>query len=364
MKKLICLLVLAAVLLCGCAREEGAVQAPELMEPIGVKIDTATAEYAELTTREVYEGSIVPQSEEMSFLIDGHIGSIDAHIGQWVEEGDKLMSLNQEYILDQIENLEEEIAYMKQNGVYDDALAELNIDRIELDIAQLEKGSDAQALALRRLDLEQAEQDRRQAQDLRQASLDELAVQLTMLQDEVAKGTLYAPFSGHVVYNDGIRVGTYVQAEKGIVYVVNPYELKLLVPEYISDRVLANSVYHALVEDMRLELEFLPMDENEMMARIFAEQALDTSFTFKGDQEELDRLTAGMYAALWLETTQDEMVLQIPSAAVYSDMGARYVYVITEDGRERRDVKVGGTNGVMTEILSGLEEGEVVYVQD
>ena len=66
MKKLIALiLALAVALLSGCAREDAAVQeAPELLEPVGVRTDYAVAARRDMYTISVYEGSVVATAEE------------------------------------------------------------------------------------------------------------------------------------------------------------------------------------------------------------------------------------------------------------------------------------------------------------
>ena len=50
--------------------------------------------------------------------------------------------------------------------------------------------------------------------------------------------------------------------------------------------------------------------------------------------------------------------------ALYTAGNERYVYVQTDEGRERRTVTVGATNGLNAQILDGLAEGEIVYVKE
>ncbi len=53
-------------------------------------------------------------------------------------------------------------------------------------------------------------------------------------------------------------------------------------------------------------------------------------------------------------------VLVVPRGAVYIDGGKRFVFVVQDDRLHRRDIKVGITNPTMIEVLSGLQNGEVV----
>jgi macrolide-specific efflux system membrane fusion protein len=56
-------------------------------------------------------------------------------------------------------------------------------------------------------------------------------------------------------------------------------------------------------------------------------------------------------------------VLTVPSAAVTTSNGVSTVIVVASDGTQtRRQVTVGETSGNLTEIVSGLSEGDVVLV--
>jgi len=55
--------------------------------------------------------------------------------------------------------------------------------------------------------------------------------------------------------------------------------------------------------------------------------------------------------------------LLVPAAAVGEQDGKQFVFVRTEKGFEKREVKAGLSNGVQTAILEGLKEGEVVRAQ-
>lgn len=60
---------------------------------------------------------------------------------------------------------------------------------------------------------------------------------------------------------------------------------------------------------------------------------------------------------------RQESALLVPAAAVGEQDGKQFVYVRTEKGFEKREVKAGVSNGVQTAILEGLKEGEVVRAQ-
>jgi len=60
---------------------------------------------------------------------------------------------------------------------------------------------------------------------------------------------------------------------------------------------------------------------------------------------------------------KQENVLLVPAAAVGEQDGKRFVYVRTEKGFEKREVRTGLSNGTQTAVLEGLKEGDVVRAQ-
>ena len=53
-------------------------------------------------------------------------------------------------------------------------------------------------------------------------------------------------------------------------------------------------------------------------------------------------------------------VIVVPRGAVYIDGSKRFVFVVKDDRLHRRDIKVGIANPTMIEVLSGLQQGDVV----
>ena len=57
-----------------------------------------------------------------------------------------------------------------------------------------------------------------------------------------------------------------------------------------------------------------------------------------------------------------EAVLQVPAGALFQQDGEWRTFVADGGRARRRTVKVGATNGIQTEVLSGIEEGDAVIV--
>ncbi|MDI7274838.1 MAG: hypothetical protein QME94_02550, partial [Anaerolineae bacterium] len=72
-------------------------------------------------------------------------------------------------------------------------------------------------------------------------------------------------------------------------------------------------------------------------------------------------LQSGMSANIYIPVETREDVLLVPAAAVQRDyMMDSFVWLVRGTKVERREVQLGVVDGVMAEVLEGLQEGDVV----
>lgn len=84
--------------------------------------------------------------------------------------------------------------------------------------------------------------------------------------------------------------------------------------------------------------------------------------TFQLDNH--DNIVPGAYAEVFLITGERENVLSLPSTALTEDEGVFYVYVQkSSDCYRKQEVKLGATDGELTEIICGLDGGERVVTK-
>ena len=77
----------------------------------------------------------------------------------------------------------------------------------------------------------------------------------------------------------------------------------------------------------------------------------------------LEKLYGGMTADVFFVTEEKEDILYVSRKAIVEENGKTYVYRKTAlGGKELAEVETGITNGVDIEILSGLEEGDTIYL--
>lgn len=79
--------------------------------------------------------------------------------------------------------------------------------------------------------------------------------------------------------------------------------------------------------------------------------------------EPHEQLIAGLSLTGEIVTESKDQVLALPSLAIYKEQGEAYVLIKEEEHIERRAVQLGMETSEYTEIVSGVEEGDIVVLQ-
>jgi len=72
----------------------------------------------------------------------------------------------------------------------------------------------------------------------------------------------------------------------------------------------------------------------------------------------------GTFVELYLKTVTDSMALTVPATAIMEEQGTFFVYVqITPELFEKREIETGATDGISTEVISGLADDERIVTK-
>ncbi len=356
-------LILAAALLAGCAQETAVV--PELMEPVGVQSDVATAYVGEIYDIAHFDASVVAYVEELFFEVDGSVETINIYPGKLVEEGEVLIELNQKSIVERAEQLRREIEYAEQDNAYSDALTGLDIEMLNVELRQMQaQGADETQIALKKNEIAQKQAALEQTRALREPELAVKKEELKELEASLDKNVLRAPFSGRIIYGKQIVQGSWVTAYDPLFYIADDSRITVR-SEYVSEGMLnAASRLYAKIGGGEYEIKNRPIDQKEYIATVLAGETVMTEYDFTAGAEELEGVEAGQYAAVCVVSRYIPDALLIPGGAILRDAAGQYVYVDENGARVKRAVEVGMTTDGMSQITAGLKEGEVVYVKD
>ena len=339
-------IVLIAILaISGCGADRVQRPAPELVVPLiaQVRFDTATVTRGDVSEIAQRTGIVRLESQPLNF---GPVSaSFDRFLvvpGEEVTYGQLLARLNTDNIERQIARQEERIAEMRTRFDFDNELR-----RINWQLERLAAGT-----AAHNLELELAIE--RQNLQLRHAEED-----LETLRARYAQAELRAPFAGTVVFTADRGQGSWVPSFTTVLYIARadapvyveyidiaplPPPPIVLVHAYIGDRVY-NATRIRLTREQQARYRTPPL-------------------RFALEVEEGNYPPVGSYVSLQIFTRHSADVLRLPRNAVFfaHDIGY-YVHLLSNGQLDTAFVTVGAQTSTYFEIVSGVAEGDEVYVR-
>jgi multidrug efflux pump subunit AcrA (membrane-fusion protein) len=172
---------------------------------------------------------------------------------------------------------------------------------------------------------------------------------------------VYAPVSG-VVMSNPLSVGSTVSTATALITIASgtALEIDALIPEREIGQ-----LREGLSAEVRLEA-FLGEVFQAQIVRIspVVNPASRTKSIVLRFNRQDQRINAGMFVRIKLNTRSYENVVSIPQDAVVESRGVHVVFVLSgEDRVSMREVTLGVTVDGETEIRSGLNAGDKVVVQ-
>ncbi len=98
----------------------------------------------------------------------------------------------------------------------------------------------------------------------------------------------------------------------------------------------------------------------------FGKSATDNSYLFPVSLEIANHagFVPGTFVEVFLKTTTNSEALTIPNSALLEEQGIYSVFVqVTPEMFEKREVKIGGTDGLLTEVISGLSADDRIVTE-
>lgn len=198
-----------------------------------------------------------------------------------------------------------------------------------------------------------------QAIQTAEAAVASARAQVAIAQKAVADATIRAPYAGYVS-NRPVAVGEYVTPSSVVATVLrtNPIKLQLQVQE-------AEAPY--ITPGMGISLEVEAFRNRKFAGQVTAvNPAIDPvsrAVTVEAAVENADNaLRSGMFATARIVRQGGNTAVFVPRSAVLGDPNTQSyrVFVIQGDTAKLRVVQIGGEEGDMVQVLSGVNADEVV----
>ncbi len=367
MRRIIGMCMAAVLMLTACGNTAADEQVPELIEAVGVDMDTAKVVKMDLSGIASYSAQIVPKIEEISFLASGSINELSVSIGDHVKKGQLLATLSG--ASGRVKSLREEIKNMKaanddvnKQASYDIEMQEEQVKNLEKRVKKAKTSSERKRLKeqilLENEDIKISKEKLKQQKELQQLELRQKQEELTELSKDAKNSRLYSPINGEVVGTTG-GTGYMVQGGGTAVQVAN-MDVPRIKTQYIPGTRLAKaSSYVVEVDGKEYEVEV----EEQVLDREDVERGVYPQNTWFDFVDENVPAKVGKSATLNLYTDSVKDALVVPANALFQNGEESYVYVVNGDARTKVTVTTGTKTDAYVQLETGVKEGDVVYVE-
>ncbi|WP_420403281.1 efflux RND transporter periplasmic adaptor subunit [Nisaea sp.] len=347
-----------ALPLTGCLEDDAPAEKVEVVRPVRVM---TVADSGALRERSFSGRARAAQELDLAFNVSGPLTSLAVSVGDYVEQGDTLATIDNATYLAEAEQIEANLA--KSEASLANADAQLKRQRI-----LTEKGHQSEAALDRYVS---AQLQASASVKANQAALNRLLLDLDYT-------TLKAPFSG-VVTATYVENFENVREKQPVIRLLDSTRIEMVIniPESLISLVPA-------VKNIQVTFDALPGTVVPATVKEIGTEASATTRTYPVtlamEQPETAQILPGMAGTATGEpdrTMLEQMHssgIRVPPAALFDDTAGekQFVWVVdtTTQTVSRREVKVGAISDRGVSILDGLEPGEVIatagvhYLQD
>jgi len=285
----------------------------------------------------------------------GQVSEVMVEIGDIVNKGDVLFTLDKEDALIQFKQAEAALTLAQAN--YEQSKE--RIENARKDLERSEKLYEEGAISLQML-----EQIRVSASD---AALEMLEAQLAqakagydMALNQYENTRITSPIDGIVSYID-VDTGQMVSNAAPAAVVV---DMSKVVLEGSIGESLVNKVSPSGQVDVGIEAAGSEIFKGEVKAVSPAARQMTGLYGIKIEVDNSKGIIKpGMFAKVDLVKEEKEGVLVVPKAAIIAQNGDYLVYTVVEDKAVMKKVIVGIGNDQDIEIVSGVKEGDKIIIK-
>lgn len=342
-------------------------EVPELVKPIQIDYDTVKAEKDDIILSTRYEGYISPTNiEEIYFTVSNSIiKEVYVKEGQHVEKGDVIAEIDMTSLDEQITSQEKSIERTKISNKYTNDANERSKKLLEMELEELYKDLNIyqelkdvtpastietleRNIQLKKTSIEQKEMDIRHTLENQEFELNLKYKTLEELKEKRNYDKVCAGVSGEVLYVESLSSGDKVTAYKTIAVIADMSDLSVL--SNTTSLPLAKKYINLYIGDKKYTGTVLERKE------------LGEQIKIAVDGAKTEDLKVGQFVDIEVVTRVRDNVLTIPTNALVKNGSEYYVYVVENNAKIKRNVKIGTKGAVKTEIEEGLTEGEDVFV--
>ncbi|MCQ2506397.1 MAG: efflux RND transporter periplasmic adaptor subunit [Lachnospiraceae bacterium] len=335
---------IVSVSFAGCASKEEK-DIPVLLDSVMTETKETQIIRADLFDIEIFDGEVVPLIKEFGFETSGIVSMFELKVGDEVEEGELIGLLDESSILSERTSILDEI-----NGIKSDynALIQKLLDENNLPETTWQQ-KEMNELYIKRYE------------ELCENKLIAYYEKLALQEEKLGHNQIVSDISGAVIAV-GTAYGKSVRADEPVIAIADYNDLHIITDFIQESKISKYDDIYAIVEGKKEKLVYVPYDALVYQEMITSGTALYSYFTFENEKLS-EAVFAGDYFPIIFVSNLHKNVICVSNNCIMTDENGDYVYILTDNLREKRYVTLGFRGINETEILEGAKEGERVYVR-
>lgn len=344
--------VALAVLLAGCGSGQTVSEATPTPFPTPIR-PTFTVQRGDITVEAKLNGRVLPLAlHTVYFEIVGQVQEIYANVNDVVEEGQLLGELAE---AQELRAQADETQRIIRRAQIDLEIAQLTLDQFQ------SQGRSAAEIKIQELQVELAQMQLDEV--LEGLGIDPEAPVTDEIDAQVAQARAFAPANGTII--SAVTVGRNVNPETPAFVLGDPDQLEVVADINPST---GDQEVREMFEGMPVTVT--PTTNADVKLTGTIRQLPSPYGTGESDEGAIhvvldsppsaSTYQTGDKVIVIVQLASKEGVLWLPPDAIRSAGGRTFVIINTDSGPQRVDVEIGLQTRDMVEIVSGLEEGQVV----
>ena len=365
LKKLLCILLIAVVALIpnvsGIAADDDVLYFGALEESIAQNVKTATVERGEFFVNGAINASLNFQSYQWVYndIRQGtvHYQEFLVSEGDQVKKGDHIMRIRVE--VDEIEKEEVELNLEAAKKNLDEYIADTRLLLNQYKLAT-EQGSERDR-KVAQLSYERLETSFRKEVEKRESQIDEYTLRLTEIEGLAGREYIDAPVDGIIDRRSNFRKDEILGYWPAICTINDPTNVTVEVSGG-SDLLRYN-----------MPVKIVQANGNrtvELTGRVITMKSAASSVNLIAQTDVIEvygdasAFAPGRDVSVRFDKIYVPDALMVPKAAVYNDKKGNYVQVYVNGFSSKRYVVIGGADSTRNWIVSGVEEGDILILND
>ena len=364
-------ILLLATIITGCGTKIP--DAPALLEPLAANESFRPVEYGDIGLNAklsgVAMGVVSPEEYCHFFLTTVRISEMSVSVGDYVSEGDVLAVADIEWVQKMIDDANRQLANLTSCHEAEENIYSLTRKKLEYERTAFAESGDVTQATAKEAEIGILDENRRYNNMLYEHRVSDIREDISKKQEIISDGTLKAKVSGRVVYCKDLSEGRNATVDENVVVVadfddchIEVADMQMLRAELGAlDEDISPSKYNAIYTVQNGEKKYLDeyaYSKSEQIVIENKKSEMPVRFCYAdGTKPE----NVGETVPIFYLRQGKEDVLRIEMDSMFEDGDGNYVYVKTENGKEKRYVELGSADKCYREVVSGLSEGELVY---